>query len=166
MGRFIGKYLLLRQDLTASPNVFTTSNWLNKNKYNTTAKMFSRLEDLNNINIDMKQSEDNKYLFYLCYPNITNAENPCIVFKQSINPLTITSQNTNIEGFELIKAVFTTIETAKFSGLRSDNQGQTLLNGSANHEWWYAVSCLKLRNGKLPSLRGIETDFAELYLIY
>ena len=154
---------MARQDLTGTPNKFTANNGLSYNRNNKNAKLLSRLEDLNLLNL---KQPDGKYLFYLCYPNNTAFENPCLICKQDVNPLTITG-NEAVSGLEIIETFLGPNQPVHFTGLRSNKQEHTFLNGMVN-KWYYAIVTINFEFGEIPSeYQGYHHDsFAEFYVIY
>lgn len=149
--------------MNTDPKLFTSTNWLNLNRNNPTANLFSRLEDLNLQ--DLKQP-DGKYHFYLCYPETPNPENPCIIFKQIDNPLTLTG-NQAADGFEIIKTI-SSEDLTYFEGFRANSQAYAILNGNLGATiWWYAIGSKNIYTGNtLPGVRSKPSKYGELYVIY
>ncbi len=84
------KILLARQDTTASPGFFTTSNWLAHNVDDPSAKLYSRIGELDN----RFKSSDGKFHFELCYPNV---QSDCLIWEQVENPLEVLSGGTTVD---------------------------------------------------------------------
>ena len=115
--------------------------------------------------MDLKQA-GGKCLFYLCYPNNTNYENPCLVFKQEDNPLSVTGSET-ISGLEIITMLDSSQDPVHFAGLRSDDKHKTLLNGGkTGNKWSYAAVTLILESNGIPAVYGSSAHFTELYVIH
>ena len=56
-------------------------------------------------------------------------------------------------------------QVAWWGGLEMGNFAKSLLDGSTNGWWWYAVGATKPYRGKIPGPAGIRVSVVELYLL-
>ena len=71
--------------------------------------MFSTVGDLSDA---MRNAKDGKFHFYMCYSNIYFEK--CLEFKQTSNPLEVTSDDMPVLGLEIIEKVRTQVVCCTF----------------------------------------------------
>ena len=140
----------------------TTNNWKwsesnsgNRNIDNPDWNNYSQLKNLENY-----RSSDGKFTFKMSYPKNNKLTSPQI-WKQTPNPYTVkNNRNGQVDGYEEIDVPYT---GSYWGGLRW-NGDKSILSGSTNNNWWYAIGGFKPFNDLIPGADGTIVDKTELYV--
>ena len=158
---------MMRQDLRVEPQLFTTSNCLSYNANNISAGLFSQMNTLEQYRLASGQ-----FQFKLCYPLLTDAaNNGCIEFLQTSNPINITLESQTVAGLQILARPYPAEAwDSIFAGLRSDSPDDSCFDGVVGPNWWYPIGTKHFFYGDtIPAVdtsAGIQevTLLAELYV--
>ena len=159
------RVLISRQTIGESDSWLRADAEWSINPLNPSAAQFSILDQLEGMG--RNPDGDNKILFELYWPALEGtSKGPRQLWKQSSNPVTGVP-GAAVEGYEAVDAPYT---SSWGGGLRRTGRGYTLLDGSSNNRWWYAVGARRGYKRGFPGpgivgrSGGIVVSQTELYV--
>ena len=143
----------------------TNNDWIHKwsrynggtrNIVNDNAANYSQLQ-----NLEKFRGDDGKLTFLMTYPANKTLTSPQI-WKQTTNPYTVrNNRNGQVDGYEAISVPY---RGQYWGGLRWNGK-YSLMSGSTNGWWWYALGSFKpFGNNLIPGANGTQVNKTELYV--
>ena len=141
----------------------TNNNWKwsrynggTRNIVNNNAANYSRMQNLENF-----RGDDGKLTFLMTYPANKTLTSPQI-WKQTTNPYTVrNNRQGQVDGYEAISVPYTGVA---WGGLRWNGK-YSLMSGSTNGWWWYALGSFKpFGNNLIPGANNTPVNKIELYV--
>jgi len=127
-----------------------------RNIVNNNAANYSQLQNLENY-----RGDDGKLTFLMTYPANKTLTSPQI-WKQTTNPYTVrNNRNGQVDGYEAISVPY---KGTNWGGLRWNGK-YSLMSGSTNGWWWYALGSFKpFGNNLIPGANNTQVNKTELYV--